>query len=244
MCGAQVFVVVPARDEESRIGGVMSTMPDFVDRIIVVDDASRDRTRERVQQEMAEQGERSRIMLVAHQTPTGVGRAIADGYGQALMQPGGPNDAFCVMAGDGQMSPDDLRAVALPVVSGAADYVKGNRFAAEQVRSVMPRARYWAGQVFSVATSLAVGEPIHDSQCGFTALSRHGCEQLDLGGLWPGYGYPNDLLGQAALRNMRIKETPVRPIYAGESSGLRAYHGVVVAALILRAWGRRVRRGT
>jgi dolichol-phosphate mannosyltransferase len=143
------------------------------------------------------------------------------------------------MAGDGQMSPDDLASVATPILTGEADYVKGNRFTAPDIHKVMPRARYWGGRAFSFATSLAVGRPIHDSQCGFTALSRTACEQLDLDGLWQGYGYPNDLIGQLVLRNLRIVETPVRPIYAGEKSGLRAYHGVVVAALILRAYERR-----
>lgn len=238
---AQCVVVVPARNEEQRIGAVLDSMPAFVDRVIVVDDASRDATRERVMERRARGGS-PRITLVAHAAQTGVGGAIVDGYREALSEGGAPHDAFCVMAGDGQMSPDDLAAVAMPVVSGAADYVKGNRFTAPDIRDVMPPARYWAGRVFSLATSLAVGQPIHDSQCGFTALSRAACAELPLGRLWRGYGYPNDLISQLTLRNLRITETPVRPIYAGENSGLRPHHTFVVAALIVRAYERR-RRG-
>ncbi len=234
---AQCVVVVPARNEEERLGRVLDTMPSFVDHVIVVDDASKDATRELVRDRQTRGP--MRITLVAHPHPSGVGGAIADGYRAALREGGAPHDAFCVMAGDGQMSPDDLEAVATPVVTGRADYVKGNRFTAPDIRKVMPTARYWGGRVFSLATSLAVGRPIHDSQCGFTALSRRACAELDLDGLWRGYGYPNDLIGQVVLRNLRIEETPVAPIYAGENSGLRPYHALVVAALILRAYERR-----
>ena len=238
---AQCVVVVPARNEEERLGKVLDTMPAFVDHVIVVDDASEDATRERVTDRQA-RGGATRLTLVRHARPSGVGGAIVDGYRAALREDGAPRDALCVMAGDGQMSPDDLEAVATPVILGNADYVKGNRFTARDIRDVMPTARYWGGRVFSLATSLAVGRPIHDSQCGFTALSRSACEALDLDGLWRGYGYPNDLIGQVVLRNLRIEETPVVPIYAGERSGLRPYHAVVVAALILRAYERRRRR--
>jgi glycosyltransferase involved in cell wall biosynthesis len=235
---AQCVVVVPARNEEERIGRVIDTMPDFVDHIIVVDDASTDATAARVR----ERESKRRITLVRHAHATGVGGAIVDGYREASKAVGGARDAFCVMAGDGQMSPDDLEAVATPIVTGDADYVKGNRFTAHDIARVMPRARYVAGRVFSIATSLAVDHPIHDSQCGFTALSRAACDALDLGSIWRGYGYPNDVISWVLLRNLRITEVPVRPIYAGENSGLRPYHAAVVAALILRAYGRRRRR--
>jgi len=232
---AQCVVVVPARNEDERIGRVIDTMPSFVDHIIVVDDASTDATAARV----LDRESTRRITLVKHARATGVGGAIVDGYREALKHAGDPRDAFCVMAGDGQMSPDDLEAVATPIVCGDADYVKGNRFTAHDVARVMPRARYFAGRVFSVATALAVGHPINDSQCGFTAISRSACEALDLGSIWRGYGYPNDVISRVLLRNLRITEVPVRPIYAGENSGLRAYHAAVIAALILRAYGRR-----
>jgi hypothetical protein len=184
----------------------------------------------------------ARISLVEHARARGVGGAIASGYREALSRPGKPNDAFCVMAGDGQMSPDDLERVASPIVRGESDYVKGNRFDDPDVRRVMPMARYWGGRAFSKATSLAVGRAVHDSQCGFTAISRAACARLPLDRLWTGYGYPNDWLGVAVERDLAVTEVPVRAVYGRESSGLRPYHGAIIAALILRAWVRRMRK--
>lgn len=103
----------------------------------------------------------------------------------------------------------------------------------------MPVARWVGGLAFSWATSRAIGVAISDSQCGYTAIARSACESIDLEALWPGYGYPNDLLSQLALRRLRIAQVPVRAVYADETSRLRARHVFVVAMLVGRAWARR-----
>jgi glycosyltransferase involved in cell wall biosynthesis len=232
--GAKVVVIVPAYDEEDRITRVLETMPSDVDEIIVVDDASRDATSRRARA-VAD----GRVTVRAHAANRGVGAAIVTGYREALARGGGLRDAFVVMAGDGQMDPHDLPAVALPIARGEADYVKGNRFLHREVAAVMPRGRRIGGEVFSRLTSLAIGLPVHDSQCGYTAVARGACARLDLDGLWPGYGYPNDLLAQIAARRMRLREVVVRPIYAGERSGLRLWHLGRIGQLVGRAWVRR-----
>ena len=143
------------------------------------------------------------------------------------------------MAGDGQMDPNELEAVALPIVTGAADYVKGDRFGDPTVRQSMGLPRWIGGQVFTRLTSAAIDQPISDSQCGFTALARGAALELDLAGLWPSFGYPNDLLGQLAARSLRVAEVPVRPVYGGETSKLRLRHLPPIFWLIGRAAVRR-----
>jgi dolichol-phosphate mannosyltransferase len=231
----EITVVVPAYGEEARIGAVLRAMPACVRRVIVVDDASRDGTAE-----VARDASDGRVTVVRHRANRGVGAAIVSGYEAALASAGDPDDAFVVMAGDAQMDPADLPRVAAPVLAGEAGYVKGDRFGAADVLRVMPKTRWLGGQVLSWMTSRAIGVPIHDSQCGYTALARWACEALDLGALWPRYGYPNDLLSQLALRGVPIREVPVRPVYAGETSGLRAYHVAGIARLVARAYVRRL----
>lgn len=229
---ARVVVVVPAFEEEARIAKVVTTLPPWVDHILVVDDASRDRTSER-----ARATADPRLEVLRHPHNRGVGAAIVTGYCRAMDLTRSDRDTFAVMAGDGQMDPADLAAVIAPVAQGKAGYVKGERFSSPDVRTVMPRARRWGGQCFSHLTSAAIGVRIHDSQCGYTALSRAACARLDLGALWPRYGYPNDLLAQLAARRIPIAEVPVRPIYAGEESKLRLWHLPRIARIIARsAW--------
>lgn len=235
--GVRVVVVVPAWDEAPRIGRVLRAMPPEVDRVVVVDDASRDDTPAAAR----EVGD-SRVDVVVHDANRGVGAAIVTGYRRALELTSSPRDAFVVMAGDGQMDPRDLPALVAPIARGEADYVKGNRFGAPDIARVMPRARLVGGKVFSWLTSRAIGVEISDSQCGYTALARAACLELELDDLWPRYGYPNDLLSQLALRDLRILHAPVRPIYADEVSRLAPRHVVRIAQLVGRAWVRRATR--
>jgi glycosyltransferase involved in cell wall biosynthesis len=236
--GARVVVVVPAFEEAPRLGRMLEGLPSFVDHIVVVDDASSDETAN-VAKKCADRD--ARISFVRHDRNRGVGAAIVTGYRAALEIPGGPNDAFVVMAGDGQMDCEDLPRVAFPIVTGAADYVKGDRYRSKS-RNEIPIARRVVGEILSRMTSIAVGQTISDSQCGYTAISRAACTQIDLRLIYPRFGYPNDLLGALAIKKMRIAEVEVRAIYADEESKLRAWHVPKIALLTLRAGTRRMIR--
>jgi glycosyltransferase involved in cell wall biosynthesis len=233
---SRVVAVVPAWDEAPRIGRVVRGMPEWIDAVVVVDDASRDGT-----SEAARAAGDGRLHVLRHDRNRGVGAAIATGYRRAGELAPGDRDVFVVMAGDGQMDPHDLPALIDPVARNDADYVKGNRFGSREVVRTMPPSRLLGGVAFSWATSRAIGVSVSDSQCGYTALARAAWARLDLDRLWPGYGYPNDLLSQLALRGLRIAEVPVRAVYADEVSRLKPRHVPVVAAVVARAWVRRLR---
>jgi glycosyltransferase involved in cell wall biosynthesis len=232
--GSRVVAVVPAWEEAPRVGRVVRGMPAWVDAVVVVDDASADGTGEAA----LAVGD-ARVEVVRHAINRGVGAAIVTGYRRAVERTEGARDVFVVMAGDGQMDPRDLPAVVDPVARGEADYVKGDRFRSPGTRRAMPLGRRLGGAAFSWMTSRAIGHPVSDSQCGYTAIARDAVTRLDLDALWPRYGYPNDLLSQLALRGLRIAEVPVRAVYADEVSRLRPRHVPVVAGLVARAWVRR-----
>lgn len=236
---SRIAVIVPAWNEAPRIARVLRGVPEWVDTVVVVDDASADGTGE-VARDVGD----PRVEVIRHSSNRGVGAAIATGYRRCAVRCGGPRDAFVVMAGDDQMDPADLPTVVTPIARGDADYVKGDRFRGPDAARAMPALRRVGGRAFSWATSIAIGVPVSDSQCGYTAIAREACVQLDLEDLWPRYGYPNDLLSQLALRGLRIAEVPVRAVYADEVSRLRARHLPRVAALVAQAWVRRLRGGS
>lgn len=215
----RVAVVVPAYKEETQIAAVMSTMPDYVDDIIVVDDKSPapDRTVEIVKEHAAED---PRIVLVAREVNGGVGAAIEDGYRKALELNA---EIICVMAGDGQMDPEDLHRIIHPVAEGRADYSKANRLALQSDWSMVPRTRLLGNMILSFLTRFATGYwTLGDAQTGFTAASAPLTEQFVRRGLYPRYGVPNDLLITCALAGARVEDVPTRPRYAvGEQSKLR-----------------------
>ncbi|MCC6557832.1 MAG: glycosyltransferase family 2 protein [Polyangiaceae bacterium] len=230
--GARVAVVIPARDEAAWIAGTVASVPAFVDLVVVVDDGSADDTAG-----IARASGDGRLEVVSHARSRGVGAAIAAGYRRARALGA---DVIAVMAGDGQMDPRDLPGVVGPVARGEADYVKGDRLRHPDVFRVMPLQRLAGTAALAALTRRAIGlEALSDSQCGYTAISRRAIDAIDLDGLWPGYGYPNDLLAALAAAGLRIREVPVRPVYRGEASGLRPRHVLTILYLIARGAYRR-----
>lgn len=224
-----VAVVVPAYREERLIGRTLAGIPAWVDSIHVVDDASPDGTGEAARARAVRD---PRISVLRHSENLGVGAALVTGYRSALAAGA---DVIAVMAGDDQMHPDDLEAVVTPVAEGRADYVKGNRFVHE-ARARMPRARRLGGSALGFLTRRCTGLSVSDTQCGYTAISAAAVERLPLHELWPRFGYPNDLLGMLAARGFEVVEVAVRPVYAGEQSGIRPWHLLTIAGVIARRW--------
>jgi glycosyltransferase involved in cell wall biosynthesis len=230
---ARVTVIVPAYNEAEHIGSMLRSVPSYVDQIVVVDDGSVDDT-VRCAQRVGD----PRVCVIQHARNRGVGVALGTGYQHALAEGA---DVVAVMAGDGQMHPDDLAALLAPVVAGEVDYAKGNRLAHPEAFRRMPLTRFIGNQVLSLATRWATGLSLDDSQCGYTALHRRALERLPWSELWRGYGYPNDLLGRLAELRARVCDVVVRPIYADESSGIRLRHALfVIPYVLLRVLGRRL----
>ncbi len=225
-----VGVIVPAYNEAKLIGRVLKTMPDYVDKIIVVDDASDDHTGEVVQS--YEPSLSGRLILIRHEVNQGVGGAIITGHRRALAE---GMDVVAVMAGDAQMDPGELSRVLAPVIEGRADYAKGNRFFSGEAWQIMPKIRYFANAVLSMLTKIASGHwHIADPQCGYTAISRQALEILDLDRLSKGYQFENSMLVHLNVLNLRVVDVPVSPVYGiGEKSGIRHSWAVLAFALYL-----------
>jgi glycosyltransferase involved in cell wall biosynthesis len=231
--GAQIAVVVPAYNEALLIERTVRSIPEFVDRVLVVDDGSTDATAS-VARALLD----PRVVVVSHGLNRGVGAALCTGYRLALAA---GMDAVAVMAGDAQMHPDDLLALLTPVVSGQVDYAKGDRLSHPEVRARMPWTRHVGNCVLSALTRFAIGLPVRDSQCGYTVLSRRALERLPLDALWCGYGYPNDMLGWLRSTGATIRDVTVRPVYAQEQSGIGLRHALlVIPYVLLRVLVRRV----
>ena len=222
-------VIVPACNEEKLIGKVLETVPTFIDHIIVVDDASSDRTGEVVK---ARQEEDSRILYLRHPRNEGVGGAIATGYKWARDN---EISISVVMAGDAQMDPGDLPKLLDPVVDGEVDYSKGNRLFTGRAWSVIPKTRYMGNAVLSFLTKIASGYwHIADSQSGYGAVNLEVLKTVDLDSVYKRYGMPNDFLVRLNVYQFRVRDVPVNPIYGiGERSGIRIYRVVFTLSLLL-----------
>jgi len=218
--GRRVCVVIPAYNEEKLIGRVLETMPDLVDRMIAVDDASTDGTAQILCVAQARLGPRLRV--VRHEQNRGVGAAIVSGY-KAALEELQRTDLVAVMAGDAQMDPAELPRLLAPLVKDQADYAKGNRLFTGKAWKIIPRHRYLGNAALSFATKIASGYwHVADSQSGYTAITVEALSVLQLDRLYPRYGFPNHLLVELNNYDFRVRDVPMEPVYnVGEVSGIR-----------------------
>jgi len=110
-----VCVMIPAHNEATQIGKVIETLPDFVDHVVIVDDASADDTVAVVRQYQQAQ---DRITLLTHESNQGVGGALSTGCKWARDH---DFDVAVRMDGDGQMNPKNLPDLLDPVVENRAE---------------------------------------------------------------------------------------------------------------------------
>ena len=216
-----IAVVVPAYNEEKLIGRVIETMPEYVDKIVVVDDKSRDKTVDVVKDHQASSGD-DRVALIQHECNQGVGGAIATGYKWVRDN---KMDIAVVMDGDAQMDPSDLQALLDPIIEGKTDYTKGNRLFTGDAWRKIPKTRYIGNSVLSLLTKIASGYwHVADSQSGYRVASLKVLQTLDWDSIYKRYGVPNDILVRLNVYNFRVMDIPVSPIYnIGEKSGIKLY---------------------
>ncbi len=232
-----IGVVVPAYNEEKLIGETLSSIPSFVDSVIVVDDRSNDSTAGIVR-DIAETDKR--IVLIEHTENQGVGGAIITGY-KKVIELG--IDIAAVMAGDNQMDPRDLKNIIEPVAKGVVDYTKGNRLFQGDAWNMIPHYRYFGNSFLSLFTKIASGYwHIADSQTGYTAVSLHVLEKIDLDSVYKRYGMPNDMLIKLNQYDFKVRDIHVRPVYnIGEKSGIRLIKVIPkIAWLLFKGFWKRL----
>lgn len=237
--GKHITLVIPAFNEQRLIRPTLEHVPEYVDRIIVVDDASTDAMPEVVRECAARD---PRVQLVRHETNRGPGSAIITGYKQVLADGG---DIAVVCGGDDQMPLEQIPRLLDPLVAGRADYTKGNRFmdrggAMAMIPPQMPKTRLFGNMLITLLTKIASGYfKVADVVDGFTAINREALERVDWDKAWGGYGYPMDFLIRLNAHGLRTIDVPRRAIYLpgerqSQIKGLR--YALRVSPMLIRGF--------
>ena len=232
----KVAVVVPTHNEEKLIEKMITTIPEYVDKIIVVDDASTDNSINIIK--TLEKKFKNKVILIEHKKNKGVGGTIKTGYSKALDL---DMEIAVVMAGDAQMDPDELPKLLDPIVDGKADYTKGNRLE-HQEKLKMPKIRRFGNSMLTLLTKIASGYwKIIDPQNGYTAISKKALEEMEFDNIYDGYGCPNDILIELNIRNMKVMDIEMPPIYNEEKSGIKLRkYSFRLSWLLLKGFFRRI----
>lgn len=230
-----VAVVIPAFRVANHIAAVVAGLPDFVSHVVVVDDASPDRTSEVVRA----LGD-PRVRLICHQRNAGVGGAMVTGYQEAERCGA---DVIVKMDGDGQMDPAYLPALIEPILSGEADYTKGSRFFHTRKLRQMPLSRRVGNLGLSFLAKAASGYwEVFDPTNGFTAIHRDVMRLLDWEKIDPRWFFETSMLIELNLLRAVVRDVEIPARYADERSSLSETRALIsfpprlLAALLRRLW--------
>jgi len=160
-----------------------------------------------------------RLVPIRHGENRGRGGAVKTGYRAALAD---GIDVVAVLDGDGQMDPTDLNRLLDPIVSGVADYAKGDRLRDSTHRREMSGWRLFGNALLTLLTRAASGYwGMSDPQNGFTAISRDALEDIEVDRLYEDYGFLNDVLVQLNVVGARVADVSMRARYGEEESGIQ-----------------------
>ena len=235
----RIALVVPAHNEERLLPETLAAVPEFVDRIFVVDDCSSDAT-----SAVAEARRKldPRIEVLRHETNRGPGGAIVTGY-LAAREDG--FDIAVVVGGDHQMPQGEMERLLDPIVEEGVDYAKGNRFMeGGNAFDEMPGIRLFGNTLVSFLTKVASGYyKSYDVVNGYTAVGKRALHLVPWERAWKGYGYPMDFLIRLNTYGCRIRDVPHTSIYLkGErQSQIKSVrYALSVSPMIVRGFFRRL----
>jgi glycosyltransferase involved in cell wall biosynthesis len=235
----KIAISIPAYNEEKLIARTITTLPDFVDLAVVVDDGSVDNT-----SEVVRSLNDPRVILERNEPNQGVGYSVIRGFKRGLEEGA---DILCIMPGDAQCDPSYLHVLIDTVLEGHCDYAKANRFYHRDALKAMPSFRRFGNVLMSIFTKFATGYySVSDSQNSYSAIRAEVLQRVDLDDISPRYEFENSSLLHFSLANVRIKDVPVPAIYGEEVSGInmapflaRAFR-VMIKGFFRRIWEKYV----
>jgi len=231
-----IAVVIPCHRVEMEINEVIASLPSYLKHIIVVDDASPDKTAE-VVRKFAQKD--SRILLISHEKNQGVGGATLTGFRKALELGA---QIIVKVDGDGQMDMAYLPDLLSPLIEARADYTKGNRFRDFQALQKMPLARRMGNMALGFLTKAATGYwNLLDPANGFVAIRSNVLAQLPLDQIDRTFFFETSMLTNLYLIKAVVKDIPMPARYQGEMSNLAVHRVLLEFPLkLLRTFIRRL----
>ena len=210
-----IAVVIPCFIVGTHIATVIRALPPEIAWIIAVDDCSADDTAN-ILREL--QQENAKIVYLRHERNQGVGGAMLSGFRKSLEL----NSAVTIkIDGDNQMDSAYIPQLVRPILQGAADYTKGNRFRDFQALKQMPVIRRIGNVGLSFCIKAASGYwNIFDPTNGFIAISNEMLRTINLGRIHQRFFLESSMLIELYHASCVIQEIPMKARYGFETSTL------------------------
>jgi glycosyltransferase involved in cell wall biosynthesis len=210
-----ISVVIPCYRVSYHIERVIASIGPEVSIIVVIDDACPEGSGRKLQQTCRDQ----RVVIETLPRNRGVGGAVLAGYRKAIELGA---TVIVKLDGDGQMDPSLIPQFVAPIISGAADYTKGNRFFHLDSLRSMPWLRIVGNAGLSFISKLSSGYwKIMDPTNGYTAIDSRLAGVLPYSKIASRYFFESDMLFRLNTLQAVVQDIPMDAIYGEEQSNLR-----------------------
>jgi glycosyltransferase involved in cell wall biosynthesis len=196
----KLSVIVPVYNERNTVVEVVRRMravelPDGIEReIIVIDDGSRDGTRDVLRQ----LGD-STVRILVHEDNRGKGAAVRTGLALAT------GDYVLIQDADLEYDPDDWPRLISPVMRGRARVVYGSRFTGERRNMLL---LHWIGnRTLSLVTNILFNSTLSDMETCYKLVDRK--LLVDLGLRSDHFDIEPEITAKILKRGIRIYEVPI-----------------------------------
>lgn len=213
----ETAVVIPCYNEELMIEQTIKKLPNFINHIIAVNDASTDNTLDKLQ---SLKKKYPKLIILDLKDNQGVGGALISGYTYAIENTSA--DAIGIVAGDDQFDTSYLMPMLEILDSSGADYVKASRFFHREAFKTMPKYRQFGNIFISLLTKFSTGYySITDitNGCGF--LRRSIIEKVDFSAVERRYDYEASMLTALSIADALVVDYPVPAHYGSEKSTIK-----------------------
>lgn len=213
----RLFAVIPARNEEKHIRDVVHKTNNYVEGIIVVDDASSDKTGDLARAEGA--------YVVRHMINLGLGGSLKTGCDAALLM-GATH--IVTIDGDGQHDPEEIPKLFAALKDNNADAVFGER----PFNANMPLVKKLGNYFFHIYSKYLFGIKVRDTQTGFRLFTAEAYKKIR----WESrdYAVASEMLINAENKKIRYVSQEVRTIYHDTYKGTTILDGVKIANKMLQ----------
>lgn len=217
--------IIPAYNEEKRIGEVIAGVRQTIPDVIVIDDGSQDAT--------AALAEKTGSYVIRHGQNRGKGMALRTGISHALKQ---GYDAVMTVDGDGQHDPAEIPKFLAAFASDKGDIIIGARL---WDKTAIPLYRYIPNQIGIFCISRAAGCRIDDTQSGYRLYKMEVLKSVQLE--TTGFETETEVLIKAGKAGFRIYSMPVSAIYHGDYTTnfrpIRDFYRISILFLKLTIFG-------
>lgn len=214
MTKARIAVVIPCYKVKRHILSVISSIGPECEAIYVVDDCCPEASGDWVKQQCTD----ARVVVLMHEINQGVGGAVISGYMRAAQD---GMDIVVKVDGDGQMDPSLIWDFVDPIITGEADYTKGNRFYDLRNIARMPKIRIFGNAALSLMAKISSGYwDIFDPTNGYTAIHCDVLNRLDTKSISRRYFFETDMLFRLNIIGAKVVDVPMDAKYEDEESNL------------------------